>query len=180
MHLRRSSSSQTIHYLHRTKTIPLPLFSFRREQREGSTSHPRCASAQNERDGNALTPALYPHTTPPTPSPFFLSSPPYFVFPPPQSEKIFIPFSFLFVIISLEFASLFFLQVPSFPTIDFTTYYTGHDLRENVRISLANMNNIECLHFQIFSRFLRQDYGLRFKNERKLRDFLSFPFFTVH
>lgn len=80
-------------------------------ERGGSASHPRYAPAQDERDGNALTPTLYPqHTISYSAYSefFFPILPALFRLLPPKQFYPFVLFSLLSVIISLGFAILFF------------------------------------------------------------------------
>ena len=172
----RCSSFQTIHYLHRTKkTIP-PTLPFSKGTERG-LDQPSSIRLSTEWKGWQCT---YPHTVSSHYSAysesFFPILPSLFRFP---NQKGFLNFYLVRNYLARLRYSIFFSRIPSFSTIDSTTYYTGYNSHENVRISLANTINIKCLRFQIlFSRFLRQDYGLRFKNEHKLRKFSLFSFFT--
>lgn len=77
------SSSQTIYYLHQT-AIPLPPIPLRKERREGArpaildTPRHRTKGMAMHLPPHYILNTLFP--TPPTPSSFFLSSPPYFAF----------------------------------------------------------------------------------------------------
>lgn len=132
------SSSQTIYYLHQT-AIPLPPIPLRKERREGArpaildTPRQRTKGMAMHLPPHYILNTLFP--TSPTPSSFFLSSPPYFAF---YLRNNFIlsscshscPWLFRSDLLFFFFSSFHSKFHPS--TVSFTTCCTGRDSREKV------------------------------------------------